>query len=182
MTAPTVDPHPAPLPPPADAALAPVRRWLLDAARRDADAEVAAARVEAAERLATARTEAAGLVEEARAEGAAQGAEAAARELARARREARATVLRTQAALREQLLAEARTAAATLRETPEYPALRESLARRAQQALGAGAVVSEAPEGGVVATDGARRVDLSLPVLAERAVARLGMEVTGLWT
>jgi hypothetical protein len=41
--------------------------------------------------------------------------------------------------------------------------------------------VQESPDGGVVAVAGSRRLDLSLPVLAEREVDRLGSEVERLW-
>lgn len=175
-------PERAPVDPAALQALGPVRDWLVETARRDADTVLARARTEAEERLARARAGAAELVTAARAEGAAQGAEAAARELARARREARASVLRAQTELQEQLRVQAREAVSALRSDAGYPALREQLAARAVAALGPGASVTEAPSGGVEARTGGRRVDLSLAVLADRALARLGAEVTRLWT
>jgi vacuolar-type H+-ATPase subunit E/Vma4 len=170
------------LAPEAEQALAPVRTWLLDAARADADALLAQAAAEAEARLARAQAEAAALVETARAEGEALGTEAAARELTRARREARARLLRAQADLLDRLREQARAAVLALRADAGYPALVEQLTARARAVLGPDAAVTEADLGGVVGQAGSRRVDLSLPALAEWAIADLGAEVTRLWS
>lgn len=164
------------------AALAPVRSWLLATAHQDAEAELTDAHADVENVLARARAEAAELLVAARADGAAQGAEAAARALTRGRREARATVLRAQADLQTALREQARAAVLALRDHEDYPALRDELARRARAVLGPEATITEAPSGGIVAHRGSRSVDLSLPVLADRALERLGGEVARLWT
>ena len=68
-----------------------------------------------------------------------------------------------------------------LRRTDDYAALRERLERLARALLGPDAEVTGHPEGGVVARAPGRRVDLSLPALADRALDRLGGEVRALW-
>jgi vacuolar-type H+-ATPase subunit E/Vma4 len=179
----TAIPNRRPLTREAELALAPVRAWLRDAARREADAMVASARADADQQLARARAEAAELISFERDQGAAEGAAAAARERARARREARTTVLRAQAALVTLLRDQARAAVLSLKDDEvDYAALREELESRARTALGPEATVAEAPAGGVVAQAGSRRVDLSLAMLADQAVSGLGVEVTRLWT
>jgi vacuolar-type H+-ATPase subunit E/Vma4 len=166
----------------AEQALRPVRDRLLATARQDAEALSGAAREDAAGRIRRATAQAETLLEQARAEGEAQAADAVARELARAGREARTIVLRARADLADQVRSAARTAVVALRDDPGYPALRERLVAMALAALGTDAVVTEAPDGGIRATRGSRSVDLSLPVLAERAFDRLGQEVTRLWS
>jgi vacuolar-type H+-ATPase subunit H len=173
---------PGVLTPEAEQALTPVRDWLLADARREGDAERAAAGTDAEARLDAARSEAAQIVEAARAEGEALGAESAARELARSRREARSVVLGVQAELATMLRDRARSAVAELGAGPEGPALRAHLDTRARGMLGPSAVVGESAGGGRVAVAGSRRVDLSWQALADAALARLGAEVTRLWS
>ena len=83
----------------------------------------------------------------------------------------------TYAALHRQ----ARVRVCALSADPSYPALFERLCERARAELGADAVLREHPDGGVVAEVPGRRLDLSLPALADRAVDDLGSEVTRLW-
>jgi vacuolar-type H+-ATPase subunit E/Vma4 len=72
--------------------------------------------------------------------------------------------------------------ATALAETAEYEALRARLADRAREQLGPQALLVESPDGGIVASAGNERVDLSLPALADRALERSGPEVAALWT
>ena len=162
-------------------ALEPVRTALLARARADADATTARAEADAADRLAEARTEAAAILAAARSEGEQDAATVRARAAARAHREARETVLRAEREAYGRLYRQARTGVAALRADPRYPALVERLRDRARAQLGAEAVVREHPDGGVVAEVPGRRLDLSLPALADRAVDDLGAEVTRLW-
>jgi hypothetical protein len=60
-----------------------------------------------------------------------------------------------------------REAAAGLTADPRYPELVARLTGLCRQLLGPDALVSESLEGGVFAEAGPRRLDLSLPVLAE---------------
>ncbi|HVV20474.1 MAG TPA: hypothetical protein VHF06_13635, partial [Pseudonocardiaceae bacterium] len=62
------------------------------------------------------------------------------------------------------------------------PATRSLLAARARAALGADAVVSDARDGGVVATVAGRRLDLSARTIAVTAVDALGADVAKLWS
>jgi hypothetical protein len=162
-------------------ALEPVRAALLASARADADRLRAEAAAEADRVRAAARTRADAILAEARLLGAADGAVLVAAEQARARRRARELVLAAERQAYEELRARARAAARALREDPGYPALRERLSRLALTAAGEGALVSEHPDGGVVAEAPGRRVDCTLDGFAARAVDALGGEVTGLW-
>ena len=151
------------------AALAPVRAAMLERARARADAVIARARAEAD-----------AAVEQARADGAAQARPAAAAEVSRSRRAARAAVLQRELALREDLAARIATAIRGLRDGPEYPRLRSRLAEAAGRAAGPGAVITEHPDGGVIARAGGVVVDCSLPRLADRVVAALGGRIAEL--
>ncbi len=168
--------------PESGAALAPLRDWLLDEARREAARLLDDARREAAERLDRTRQEAARSVERARREGADQAAEAADRSAARARRQARRVVLAAQAQVRAQVRDAVHDAVGALAREPGYPAARQALAATARAVLGPQSVVHEAAGGGVCAEAGSRRVDLSLTALADRALAEHESEVARLWS
>jgi vacuolar-type H+-ATPase subunit E/Vma4 len=163
------------------AALVPVREFLLAQARAEAERTRSEAAAEAAAVLARARDQAAAILAEARARGESDGAAVAAAELARARRQARGLPLAARRQAYEALRQRARAAVRKLHEDPGYPRLRRRLARLAREQAGPHAVVSEPPEGGVVAEAPGRRVDCSLEELASRAVDALGAEVEGLW-
>ncbi len=165
-----------------EAGLEPVRAALLSAARAEAAAVLAAADEAAAATAAAAGTQVADLVAAARAEGAADAAAMLTADRARGRREARRIELAARQEVWGQLRGRARVTVTALRADPAYDRLRDRLAARARQLAGPGAVLTEPPEGGVVAVASGRRWDLSLPALAERAVDALGPEVEQLWT
>jgi vacuolar-type H+-ATPase subunit E/Vma4 len=165
-----------------DAGLEPLRAALLAAARADAAAVLAAADDDAAATVAAARARVADLAATARREGAADAAAMLAADRARGRREARRIELSAQQEVWEQLRAGGRAAVMALRDDPAYGRLRDRLAARARRLAGPDAVVSEPPEGGVVAVAAGRRWDFSLPTLAEHAIDALGPEVQWLWT
>jgi vacuolar-type H+-ATPase subunit E/Vma4 len=162
-------------------ALEPVRSALLARARATADADAARAAADADALLEQARARAAGIAATARADGERDAATVRAREAARAHREARETVLRAQQEAYAELRRQARVQVRALQDDPSYPALLERLRRQAVAELGADATVRVHPDGGVVAESAGRRLDLSLPALADRAVDDLGAEVTSLW-
>jgi hypothetical protein len=83
--------------------------------------------------------------------------------------------------LYDELRRASRDAARALRDSSDYPEILRRLTERAVAAMGPEAAMQESPDGGVVAVAGSRRLDLSLPVLAEREVDRLGSEVERLW-
>jgi vacuolar-type H+-ATPase subunit E/Vma4 len=165
-----------------DAALDPVRKALLSAARDDAAAVLRKAEQQKEALLADARRTAAELLTTARSEGEAEATAIVAARMAQSRRDARRTVLAAQRELYDELRRRCRTAAIELAATPAYEGLRRHLAERAEEQLGADATVTDSPEGGVLASVGSRRLDLSLPTLAERALDRSGAEVAELWT
>jgi len=156
---------------------------LLDDSRRRAQAIAAESEEEAAQRIAAARHEAEGLIAQAREEGAAEARAEATLTRTTARFAARMQVLAAQRASYDELLARARAAAIALREDPAYEELLEGLAAEARAVLGAGAELTVDPPGmgGVIATAGSRRVDLSLCAIAERCVRDLGRRVNELW-
>jgi vacuolar-type H+-ATPase subunit E/Vma4 len=161
--------------------LAPVRGALLHAAERDAARMVAAARADAEEARSRGVREADALRDRARAQGEADGQGAVVTARRRARRRARSAVLRAQGEAYAQLRREVRAAVIQLRDEPGYPALHDRLVAEALSTLGPGATVVESPLGGVVAEAAGRRVDLTLPALADRLLDSMGAELVGLW-
>ena len=161
--------------------LAAVREALLAQARQDAAQVLAAADAEAATALATARTEAEALTALARRQGEADAAAALADARARARRRARATVLAAQQAAYEELRRQVRDGVVALRADPGWPAVRDRLATDVRRVLGPDAVLTERPDGTVVADGGGRRVSAGLVAAADRVLAELGSEVERLW-
>jgi vacuolar-type H+-ATPase subunit E/Vma4 len=178
----TTGPAPAGPPDAVDAALAPVRTALVAAAEADAAATLAAADAEAAATVAAAEARAAELVARARADGAADAESMLAADRARGRREGRRIVLAARSQAYDGLRHRARAAVVALRTDPAYEAIVEGLAGRARALLGADAVITRHPYGGVLGSAPGRRCDLSLPTLADRAFDSLGPEVERLWT
>ncbi|WP_350275738.1 V-type ATP synthase subunit E family protein [Kribbella sp. HUAS MG21] len=166
----------------ADAALGPVRSALLTAARADAAAILGGAEAQRGELLGQAQRTAAELIAEARSTGAADATALLAIRLAQSRREARRSALTAQRELYDELRRRCRAAASALAESSEYEGIRRRLVDMAREQLGPEAVIEDSPGGGVVASAGSRRMDLSLPALADRALERSGPEVAALWT
>jgi len=166
----------------ADAALEPVRVALLAAARAEAAEVARQAEVQSSRLREEARCAADRMIADARAAGEATATAALAVRLARSRREARRSALSAQHGLYEELRRRCRQAAASIAGTAEYELLRRRLVDRAREQLGMEADVVDSPDGGILASVGSRRVDLSLPALADRALARSGPEVAALWT
>lgn len=169
------------LPTDAEAALAPLEERLLDDARAAASAIMAEAREKADALVTEAEEEAAGI----RAAAAAAGEEAARSEVAlrsaRVRRQAHETVLAARNELRLEVRRAVRRRASTLVEDPRYADLLERLRERARAVLGPDADLIESPEGGLVAEAGSRRLDLTLPTLADAALEGAAGQVAGLW-
>jgi vacuolar-type H+-ATPase subunit E/Vma4 len=152
------------------------------AARGDAAAVLRTAELEKDELLAEARRTADDMVAAARTEGEADATAAVTARLAQSRRDARRTVLKAQRELYDELRRRCRAAATALAESPGYEELRRRLTERALAQLGPDTTVTDSHDGGVLASAGSRRLDLSLPMLAERALGRSSAEVTRLWT
>lgn len=166
---------------PVSDALAPVRDALLTRARMEADALVAGAEAEAEAALGRARQEAEDLRALARAQGEADAEAVLVSARTRSRRRARARVLAAQRELYDELRRRVHRAAGDRASDPAgYDRLRRRLVERAHEALGPEAVVSEPPEGGVVARSGGRRFVCTLPDLADAALATVDVE--GLWS
>jgi vacuolar-type H+-ATPase subunit E/Vma4 len=155
------------LAPESDAALEPVRKALRTTAEKQAAELRDGARRQASVLVDGARAEAAGLLAAAAQEGEAAARSEAALRSARARREAHELVLAQRSSLRLELHRRVREAAVGLKSDPRYAKLVTRLTEQCMELLGPDATVSESPEGGVVAEAGSRRLDLSLPVLAE---------------
>lgn len=169
------------LPEGSDAALAPLRATLMEAARASAAAIVADAEAQATVvvREATQQTE------ELRRASAASGEEAArSQSLLRSagvRRQAHEIVLREQSALRQELQRQVGAAASALRDDPRYPELLDRLGGRCRAILGEDATISESADGGVTGHASTRSVDLSLPAIAAQTFALMTPEVSALW-
>ncbi|MEU4293130.1 V-type ATP synthase subunit E family protein [Kribbella sp. NPDC026596] len=165
----------------ADAALEPVRTALRAAARADAAEVLRNARQRKDELLADARRTAEEMLATARADGEAEATAVVNARLAQSRRDGRRSMLTAQRDLYEELRWRCRAEAAALAESPGYEELRRHLAERALAQLGSDATVADSVDGGVLASAGDRRLDLTLPTLAERALERSGAEVAELW-
>lgn len=164
-----------------DAALAPVRAAMLRQASEQAAEITAAARRQAAAAIDLAHRDAERQVASAEETGRAQAAPPAAALRAEGRREARAILLAAERAAYEELRDRVHAAVASLRDGAGYGPLLERLRLSASQAAGPGAVLTEAPAGGIVARAPGIVVDCSLPRLADAAVEALGDQVAWLW-
>ena len=163
-----------------DAALEPVRTALTAAADARTASTVAAAQAAAEARLTAVRRAADEAVARAAAEGAADARPAALAELARSRRAARSLVLEADLATQQYVAGRIRAAVLTLRDEPGYPLLRDRLSEMAAGAAGPGAVLTDHPDGGVIATAPGVVVDCSLGKLADRAIAALDARIAAL--
>ena len=141
----------------------------------------AAARVES--ELAQARAEGDALVARARAEAQQRAELDMQRRSSSQRRAAQARIMRARREAYESLREEAVVAALRLRGEPGYEALLDHLEAEARVCLGPAATIERDPAGagGVIARDGQRLVDSTLPTLVERALDELGTEVEALW-
>jgi vacuolar-type H+-ATPase subunit E/Vma4 len=135
------------------------------------------------ERVAAAGAEVERLVAAARAEAEGAAAGEARQLVAQARRHARGEILAARRDAYDELRAAAHSQALALRGSPRYRELLDRLTATVASELGASATVDVDPDpaGGVVARDGTRLVDCSLPALAGRCLATLGPRVEELW-
>ncbi len=165
------------------AELEPVREALVADAKSQADQLIAdatsASAIEAdeAERLADAE------IERAARRGAASAQARANQELAHARSVAHREVLEAKDDIRGRFQEALRAAALNLRNDARYPALVDELERLARDQLGPNTTIERDPNGlgGIVSVSGARRVDYTLPALADRALESVADEVGQLW-
>lgn len=162
--------------------LRPVREALLAQAREDADRVIAAARAEAAAVLDAAHREADAIRGRARALGQADAEAVLAARRSRTRRAARATVLRAQRDVYDEVHRRVRAAVTAMRDDDAYPGLLARLAAQGRATLGADATVTESSTGGVVCESGGRRAVYTLEALADRALAAQQSGVAELWT
>jgi vacuolar-type H+-ATPase subunit E/Vma4 len=163
--------------------LAPV---LGELARR-ASHRIDEARHEGADRADRARADAQRQVEEREQQARAAGRQAADEELARDLLVARRAAIRSVQAARRRAFDDLRIACldavGELRGSPRYEALEERLVETCRRALGEDCTIERDPDGrgGVRAVQGTRRIDLTLPVLVDRAIDDLGPAVEELW-
>ncbi|MCZ7590252.1 MAG: V-type ATP synthase subunit E family protein [Gaiella sp.] len=163
--------------------LEPLRRALRAETAADADRRRSEVAADCERIVAEAEAAAQSLAHEARLEGERAAAREAARRHAAAARRARETVLGARRGLVDELRRRADRAVLELRGGPEYAELLERLqaAARAQLEDGAELVVDPPGLGGVVGRRGDASVDYTLPVMAERAIDGLGVELERLW-
>ena len=136
----------------------------------------------AAARLDDASHAAVAIIAEARASGAAQADREMAIARAHGQRRAHRIVLEARRKAYEDLGARVRAGALGLKSDATYPVLLDRLAQRSREQLGEGTSIDCDPaDGGVVAGAEGRRVDYSLPALAERCLRGLGAEIEELW-
>lgn len=157
------------LPHGSDAALEPLRAALRASSASEAATIAAKAEADAGATLARARDEARDILRTARQEGRAAARRAAEAAEARVRRRAAETVLAARSRAAAQLDAAILREVAALKDDRDYAALEQRLRDRAVELLGPGAVIEEAPEGGILASAGSRRIDAGLDALAAEA-------------
>jgi vacuolar-type H+-ATPase subunit E/Vma4 len=158
------------------------RRGRFEEARANAEWVAAEGESMAAARLDEASRAAVAIIAEARADGTAQADREMAVTRAHEQRRSHRIVLEARRRSYEGLGLQARAGARELRSDPAYPAILDRLEQLSREQLGDGALIERDPaDGGVVAEAGGRRVDYSLPALAERCLRRLGAEIEELW-
>ncbi|MFD8234778.1 hypothetical protein ACFV20_23250 [Streptomyces sp. NPDC059696] len=169
------------LPEGAAEALEPVRAQLLAAARAEARALVSAADEEAAAVLREGEARVQEIHAAARGHGEADAAAVRAATRVRSRRAARARELAARREAWEELRRQVVRDVGRLRDSEDYPGLRDRLTAYVRGVLGPEARVSEAADGGVVGERAGRRIDMSLTSLADRLLERAAREVEELW-
>ena len=164
--------------------LEPVRRALLADAADQAEAVVAAARRDVEAAIADAQQQCDDQVADTERRSARASRASLDQRIADARAGAHDAVLRASARAHDRLVEAAHAAATEMRHDPRYPALLDHFESVARSQLGDDAVIERdpTPDGGIVAELGSRRVDYSLPLLADRALDILADEVAGSWT
>lgn len=170
------------LPSGSSAAAAPLRAAIYDRAAAAARATAGEAERRAAEMIADAERQASAIADRAVEAGRTAAQADAAQRSARERRRAHELQLAARESLRRDLEARVLALAVELRTGQEYPRLMDALRGEVSTLLGPEATIEEHPDGGVVASLGARRVDLSLPSLARATLESMSGEVAELWT
>jgi vacuolar-type H+-ATPase subunit E/Vma4 len=160
--------------------LDPLRAAALRQARVEAEALEVAARAAAAATVADAEARAAALVEARRADARALARLRGERTRAQGRRQANGTLMRARRDAYEALRHHAHQELGELPRRPEHAALVERLEHDARRRLGTPRI-EPAPDGGILATAGTRRLDYSLAARLERCLAALGEELEALW-
>lgn len=163
--------------------LAPVRTALLDDADTEARRIVAEATHDADSTVAETEADANAEIERTRHRSQMSARARADQKLERLRAESHRDVLRAKDDIRRRLIDAVHDAVLDLRDDPRYPELLRGLEARCIAQLGPGASIERDPAdgGGIVATADTRRLDYSLPALAERALDSLADDVAELW-
>lgn len=160
-------------------ALAPLCQALRDGVAEQRRSLLAEADETAAHLLVEARASANRILVEARAAGAADGRAELAAQQAGDRRADRTAELGAQHAAYAELW---RQVAERIAAWCARPEVRLLLIDRARSALGADAVVVDAPNGGVTGMSDGRRLDLDADTITAAAIEGLGAQVARLWT
>lgn len=165
------------------AELEPVREALLADATSQADRLIADATSAAATEADEAERKAETEIERAARRGAASARARANQELAHVRNAAHREVLEAKDDIRGRFQEALHAAALNLRNDARYPALVDELERLARHQLGPNTHIERDPNGlgGIVGVSGARRVEYTLPALADRALESVADKVGQLW-
>jgi vacuolar-type H+-ATPase subunit E/Vma4 len=160
--------------------LAPVRATLLAEASAAGEAELTQAEAEARRQVEAAQTEGRQILDDARRRGLADAAAETRVAASHARREARGIVLAAQREAYDQLVHACEEQLRGLLEGPQGSGLIATLTQLAEEAVGAGAVLTQSASG-VAADEGSRHIELTVEGLARHAVDELLDEVPQLW-
>lgn len=163
-------------------ALQPVRTALLRRASDDAARTVAEARNDADSDTATARARVDADLQRVAADAEAQALAEQTLTRTEARRDARAVELAARREAYDEFRRRVTSGVIALCQDPAYPDVRDRLIAQARRTLGRDATIAEHPDGGVIAVTPGRRLDLSFPAIADRAVVDAGTKVAELWS
>lgn len=165
------------------AELEPVHEALLEDAKARADRILVEATREAALAIDEAEREANTEIGRAERRGETSARVRADQMLAQARGDAQGDVLEYKEDVRRRFHQAVRAASLDLESDGRYPDLIDMLEVLARKQLGPAARIERDPDGlgGIAAVDGLRRVDYTLPALAERALDALADKVALLW-
>ena len=165
------------------AELEPVHKALLEDAKARADHMIVEATREAALAVDEAEQEADTEIRRAERRGETSARARAEQTLAQARSDAHGDVLECKEDIRRRFHLAVRAAALDLKDDARYPDLIDMLEALARKQLGPDAKIERNLDGlgGIAAVDGSRRVDYTLPALAERALESVADKVALLW-
>jgi len=170
------------LPSGSEATLVPVREGLKNSSQVKAADIRKRAHDQAVSIMAAAKTQADQIRATAVSDGEAAAKSEAAIRSARVRRKAHEVELASQNSLLLELQRQVHESAVALKDDPRYPHLLVQLRKESRALLGKGTKITKSSEGGIIAVQGSRRLDLTLSVLAARRLETMLPQISAIWS